>query len=373
MNKEVAMFSNNNFITIRQLKLLLILDIFGVGITILPQKSVNFGGQNGWAIILVSLLLSLIFLTLINKVASIYPNDNFLGYTSKILGKPLGYLISIGFIIKIIISISMELRVFSEILKEIMLFNTPFWVIALSMLILCSYMASKGYEARGRIAEILIFIVFIPLAFVFLVAIFDIDFSNVKPFFQDMDIKNSLKGSGYILFYFTGIEYIFLVYPYIQEKNKIQKATIKSTITVGIIMTLITFITIARFGKYDISHQMWPVLEIMDTINLPGSFVERQDALIMTFWIISIFMIVNAGIFFSSLILKDVTKCKTHSKCILTLIPIIYIVSLLPNNIASVYKIIDMYYFTFGAFYIIILPIVLYLIIKIRRLKSENN
>ena len=367
------MFSDNNFITTRQLKLLLILDIFGVGITILPQKAVSFGGQNGWIIILMGLIISLFFLTLINKVSKAYPNDNFVDYVCKILGKPLGIIISVGFIIKIIITISMELRVFSEILKEIMLFNTPFWVISLSMLVLSSYMASKGYEARGRISEILIFIVFIPLAFVFFIALFDIDFSNLKPFLKEMNLVESLKGSGYMLFYFTGIEYIFLVYPYIKEKDMIQKATIKATFIAGIIMTLITFITIARFGKYDIIHQMWPVLEIMDTVDLPGSFIERQDALIMTFWIISIFMIVNAGIFFSSILFKDITKSKTHIKFILALIPIIYIVSYLPNNIATVYKIIDICYFTFGVFYIVILPIILYITIKIRGIKNENK
>lgn len=367
------MFSNNNLITIRQLKLLLILDIFGMGITILPQKAVEFGGQNGWLYILSGLILSIFFLIIINNVAKIYPNDNFVDYTCKILGKPLGIIISFGFIIKIMIGLAMEIRIFSEILKEIMLFNTPFWVISLSMLILCGFMASKGYEARGRIAEILIFIVFIPLAFVFFISIFDIDFSNLKPFFKEIEPINALKGSGYMLFYFTGIEFIFLVYPYVKEKEKIQKATINAIIIVGLIMTAITIITIARFGKYDIAHQMWPVLEIMDTIDLPGSFIERQDALIMTFWIISIFMMANAGIFFSSLIFKDIAKIGTHTTFICICIPIIYIISFLPANITEVYIIMDKFYLTFGIFYIVILPLALYIVGKIRGLKNETN
>lgn len=367
------MFAENNFITTRQLKLLLILDIFGMGITILPQKAVQFGGQNGWVVILIGLLISLVFLTLINNVAKIYPNDTFIEYTTKILGKPLALVISIGFILKILIGVAMEIRIFSEILKEIMLFNTPFWVISFSMLILGSYMASKGYEARGRIAEILVFIVFIPLAFVFFIALFDIDFSNLKPFLKEINTKELLKGGGYMLFYFTGIEFIFLVYPYIKEKEKIKKTTIEAITIVGVLMVLVTTITIARFGKYDINHQMWPVLEMMDTIDLPGSFVERQDALIMTFWIISIFMLVNAGMFFSSLICKDIVKKGTHTKFICICIPIVYFISFLPQNITVVYKIIDISYYTFGIFYLVILPILLYVIAKIRGLKCENS
>lgn len=367
------MFSENNFITIRQLKLLLILDIFGMGITILPQKAVEYGGQNGWILIIFGLILSLVCLFFINEVAKSYPDDNFVEYSKKILGKPLGYIISIGFIVKILISVAMQIRVFSEILKEIMLFNTPFWIISLSMLILGAYMASKGYEARGRIAEILIFIVFLPLFFVFFIAIFGLDFSNIRPFLREIEPSKFLRGGAYMTFYFSGIEFIFLVYPYIKEKQKIKGASMKAIGIVGIIMTFTTLITIARFGKYDISHQMWPVLELMDTIDLPGSFIERQDALIMTFWIISIFMIVNAGIFFSAVIGKDIAKKGTHTKFICVFVPIIYIISFLPKDIEMVYKVVDFSNITFGTFYIFILPIALYFIMKIRGNSNDKK
>ena len=181
-----------------------------------------------------------------------------------------------------------------------------------------------------------------------------------------------MSGGIYTLFYFSGIEFIFLVYPYIKEKNKIQRASLKSVLIVGILMTFTSIITIARFGKYDIAHQMWPVLEMMDTIDLPGSFIERQEALIMTFWIISIFMIVNAGMFFSSLIFKDIVKIGTHTIFICICTPIIYFISFLPKNIAQVYKIMDIFNFTFGTAYLIVIPLLLFLVSKIRGLKNEN-
>lgn len=367
------MFADNNFITIKQLKLLLILDIFGMGITVLPQRAVLYGGQNGWLLVLVGMLFAIICLFFINSIAKTYGNDSFVDYICKLIGKPLGVILSFGFIIKIMMGVAMELRIFSEILKELMLFNTPFWVISISMLLVSGYMASKGYEARGRIGEILIFIVFLPLAFVFLVSIFDIDFSNLKPFFKEINQVDAIKGSFYMLFHFTGIEYIFLVYPYIKEKEKIQKSSINAILIVGIVMTFITMLTIARFGKYDISYQMWPVLEMMDTIDLPGSFIERQDALIMVFWIISIFMMLNAGLFFSSLIFKDIAKVGTHTKYIIICTIIIYIISFLPTNITEVYKIVSFTHNTFGIFYMAILPLILYVILKVKGVKYENN
>lgn len=367
------MFSNDGFISVRQLKILLMLDIFGKSITIFPRRVVEIGGQNGWLIVVLGLIFSVTSLFVINSVAKKYPNDSFVDYVCKIAGKPLGILISIGFIAKIIINVSLELRIFSEILKEIMLFNTPFFIISFSMLFVGTYMASRGYEARGRIAEILVFVVFIPLAFVFFITIFDVDFSNLKPFLKEINGAEMIGGGIYSLFYFSGIEFVFLIYPYIREKKKVQKATISSTIMIGIVMIFISVITIARFGKYDIVHQILPVLEMMDTIDLPGSFIERQDAFIMTFWIIAIFMIINSGIFFSSLIFKDLLKKGTHSRYIYICAIVIYIISFLPKNISQTYKAMEMSYIIFGTLYIIVLPLFLLIMYKIRGLKGENK
>lgn len=360
------MFSTNDLISIRQLKFLLILDIFGMGITSLPRKMTEFGGQNGWIFIIIGTVFSVISLILINDVARLYPNDNFFDYVCKITGKPLGILISFGFIVKILLTISFEVRIFSEILREIILSNTPFWIISGSMILISGYMASKGFEARARMSEILIWIVFIPLIFVFFIAIFDVDFSNLKPLFVEFSVQDAIKGGFTSMFCFSGIQYIFLVYPYVKKKEEIKSSSLKAISFVGIVIMLICIITIARFGKFDILHQMWPVLEIMDTLNLPGSFIERQEALIMTFWIISIFMIVNAGIFFSSLLLKDTIKKGTHTMYILICMPIIFTMSSMPYNISWIYDNISIFYLTLELFYMSILPLVLLILVKFK-------
>lgn len=365
------MFSLNNKISIRQLQVLLILDIFGVGVTILPRRTAEFAGQNGWVLVFFATLLAVLCTYIITSLAEIFPNDSFFDYSAKIIGKPLAWILSIGFVIKIVLNLSFELRVFGEIIKQIMLFNTPLGIVILCMLLLGAYCAGKGYETRGRIAEILIFIVLIPLIFVFSIAVTDVDFTNLKPFMQT-DSISLIKGSIITLFSFSGIDFILLVYPYIKKRDKIKKGSISAVIFIGVIMLVVTLITIARFGPFDVVQQMWPVLEIMDTINLPGSFIERQDALIMSFWIISVFMIINASMFFSSLILKDTVKKGKHSLYILILIPVTYIISFIPDNIAQAYRFIELLYVTFGAAYIFIIPLLLLVVAKIRKQGDKN-
>ena len=139
-------------------------------------------------------------------------------------------------------------------------------------------------------------------------------------------------------------------------------------------MTVTTIATIARFGSDELARRLWPVLQMMDTLSMPGSIIDRQGALIMTFWIISAFAIINAALFFSSLLLKDglaAMRVKAgHTAYIVGLIPVIAVIALLPRNLAQVYEWIDLIDHTLGLAFMAVVPIILLAIAKIRRLRA---
>ncbi len=362
----------NDKISIRQLQVLLILDIFGTGVIILPRRVAEFGAQDGWIVVIIATLIAVIYAYLISTIGGMFHKESFVSYTQKILGKPIAFFIALGLIAKIIISIAMELRFFGEIVKQTMLYNTPFWVVCLTMLLVGGYAAAKGYEARGRIAEILIFVIFIPLIIVFILAAFNVQLSNILPVFTAKP-ENLIKGGFSCSIAFTGLEFILLVHPYMQNPKKVRKATIISVLSIGLLMIFITIITIGKFGPYDVARQMWPVLEIMDTIDLPGSFIERQEGFIMSFWIISVFAIVNAGLFFSSVISKDLIKKGQHSTYIIISLIVVFIISFIPKDIPQVSLILDYCFMTFGLAYFIVIPLLLIAVAKIRRLGEKNE
>ncbi len=357
----------NDKISVRQLQVLLILDIFGTGVIVLPRRVAEFAQQDGWIVIIIATLLAVVYAYLIATIGSMFPKEGFVSYTGKILGKPLSWIVVLGLLVKIIINISMELRFFGEIIKQTMLSNTPFWVICIAMLFVSGYAAAKGYEARGRIAEILIFIIFIPLIIIFLLGAIDVQLSNIFPVLVTKP-ENLIKGGFYSGIAFTGLEFILLVFPYMQRPNRVRRATIQAVVAIGLLMVFITVITIGKFGPFDVIRQTYPVIEIMDTIDMPGSFIERQEAYIMSFWIISVFAIVNAGLFFSSVILKDLVKKGTHTVYIFAVILIVFLVSFIPKDIPQVSFILDFSFITFGLAYFIIIPLLLITVAKIRKL-----
>lgn len=356
------MFSSNDKISLRQLQALLILDIFGTSIITLPRITTELAGQNGWMLLIGATILIFFYVLLLNKLSSVFPDYTFVELSQKLATKPIGILLCIGLGLKLLFTTGLQLRIFCEIIKQTMLIHTPIWVTGGAMLLTASFLAYKGYEARGRAAEILLVVMFLPLIFVFILACFHTDFSNLLPVYP-IPIGTFLKGSFFTAFSFQGVEFLLLIYPFLRHPEKAGKASGQAIIVIGLLMLFTTLITVARFGPEEVKVKLWPVLQMMDTIDIPGSFIERQDIIIMRFWIISTFASVNAGIFLLSLLgNRLIKKQQLYSRFLFFIVPVLFILSLLPRNVAHAYRLLDWVNRYLGTIFFIIVPILLFLL-----------
>lgn len=366
------MFSENDKISLRQLQMLIILDIFGTSIITLPRLTAEMAGADGWLLIIGAGAIIAIYAFVLNMLSREYPQLTFVELSQKIMTKPIGIVLSIGFAIKLVLTTGLELRVFCEIIRQTMLFTTPIGVTAGVMLLVAAYAAARGYECRARVAEVLVPIVFIPLIFVFVVAAFNTDFTNLQPAFK-ISGANFAKGSLMTAFSFQGIEFLLLAHPFITKSKNAGKASAQAILVLTALMTATTAITIARFGAEEVKMKLWPVLQMMDTIDIPGSFIERQDVFMMWFWIISAFAGVNAGIFLISLIFSRLSNKRNTRKTLAFLIlPVLFVVAMYPNDIAKTYELLNWCNKYLGTTYLFIVPLIVLLVSKLRGKKAEQ-
>jgi spore germination protein len=349
------MFSLNNKISIRQMQALLILDIFGAGIIMLPRKAAEYAGQDAWLAIAAAAAIAVFAVYLMTGASRLYPHDSFVSLVSRLLSKPAGKCVGVLFTAKLLFNCAIELRLFGEILRQTMLPATPFAVVCAAMIAVSAYAASKGYEARARMAQILFPLIFAPVTCVFILGVFDVDLTNLLPVFA-AGPGRLLMGAARAGTAFSGLELILIAAPYAVRPLAVRKGMIQAVIVTGAFMIFITSVTIAKFGPGEVTRQLWPVLEMMDLIDLPGSFIERQEALIMSFWIISNFAILNSGLFFSSILLKDVIGKGRHSLYIIICMPVVFALSCFMLNAGQADYIIDMLFYTLGLGFMIILP-----------------
>lgn len=355
------MFSFNDKISLRQFQILLMLYIFGTGVIILPRKAAIYAGRDGWAAFIITTCLALIAVFIITSLVKRFPHKSFYEYTSVLITRPIAFVLTLGLIFKTIIGLACELRFFAEIVKYVLLYNTPYTLIAISLLMLSAYAAGKGIETKARIGQIIVWIIFIPLTFVFIVVGADVDFSELAPLMQT-EPRQLAIGAYHLLFAFSGMEFILLISPYLNNHKRLSGRALSCILVLGLFMCFSIILTTARFGPNNLGRQMWPILELMDATPLPGSFIERQEAIMMSFWILSVFAMISGGLFFASVAAKSVFKVGKHKHYLLIVAALAFILSLWLSDINFVYHIMDMNFLYLGTAYMLVIPAFLLMI-----------
>ncbi|NLI88850.1 MAG: GerAB/ArcD/ProY family transporter, partial [Epulopiscium sp.] len=113
------MLIRNNQISKRQVRLLLILQMFSTPILMLPRVMARTVNQDGWLIPVLGLLVGYVYLYLITNLTKEFPGQTISEFAPIIVGKILGNTIVILLGLKILITTAFELRLLCEIVKQI--------------------------------------------------------------------------------------------------------------------------------------------------------------------------------------------------------------------------------------------------------------
>jgi spore germination protein len=366
------MFSSNEKISIRQLQILLILTLFSSVNLILPRIVTEYGEQNGWMIVIGATCLTVFYGYVITTLGKLFPDKTIVEYSCEILSKPIGILLCFALVFKEMIFASFEIRLFGELVKQTLLKDTPIEVIMIVMLFAVVYLTRKGYEARARIGEIIIFLALAPIILVLFFAFSEVQLDRLAPIFT-LNYKDFFIGSVWISMMMTGVEILYIGIAYLRKTKYVTKAVTQSIIFVGILNLVIVLITVGVFGPLETSRQIWPVMSIMQVIELPGAFIARQDALMMSFWILTSFTLINCYIFFISILLSRIIKAKNANWLNLIVLPFIYIISLIPNNVPHTFEMMKTMIKYTGIIFVLPVPLLLLAITKIRKLGVKNE
>ena len=348
---------DNGKISLRQLQALLALDLLGTSVITLPRRTAHAAGTDGWIAVLLGGLLLLGLLWMYTALMGRFKNQTIVEIAQSYLGRIPGSVICAGLAVKLLITSGLELRIFCEMINQTMLFRTPIWATAFAMAFVCVCVAAGGYECRGRAAEILFVLVIMPLLLLLIIAAFSVDYQSVRPVFQ-ADWASLGRGSIITLFSFQGIEALLLVYPYLESTKRVKKRLFSAGALLIIITTSITLLTIAWFGEITVKGKLFPVLQMLDSIDIPGAFWNRQDIFMLWFWTVSVFASVGAGMFFSVVIAARLTQMPkgAKGKWLLTALLVVYFTAVLPGSAASATAYMDAVRILGGGFYMILLP-----------------
>ena len=220
--------------------------IIGTSILALPNGVVQDAKQDGWIAVLIGGVYPLYIALLAIYYAKKHPNQDILALSNIYLGRILGTICNILFMVEFGIYTIAAIVSLSNIFR---VYATPFLTpikIFIPTILLAIYLSDKGIKVLGRINKISLYIIVI-LTLVLLATLKSGNYLNLFPIFGT-GFKNILSGSIESALAYGGMEAIFLIYPYIKEKNKVKKITLKALFITIAIYVWVTFVCIYCLG-----------------------------------------------------------------------------------------------------------------------------
>ena len=360
------MFSHNGKISVRQVMIILILQMFNMNMLIMPRICTNYLGRNGYIAPIIAIIIGGIYLIFITGLTTQFPNLTLVEISTTLLPSWIAYILVFVFAAKLIVSTGLELRMFGEVISEIMLPKTPISIIMIVLVLVAAYLVKSGIEATGRMGEILIYFVGVPLIIALLLIVFRADYKEVLPFFQ-VTSGNVVRGTVLVSFMFVPLEILLMINGLMEKPKMSRKAGIYAIVTVGILQGIITLLCIAQNGLQETQRQMWPVIILMKSMGMHDTVVENQEVLMLIVWIFSVYMYISTNIYIISLIGSRSCKFKRENVFILPILPVVLWVALYPHDMVVVYKYYLSFEYYYGIWFVVPIPLILFVIAKIRR------
>lgn len=325
------MYYKSNKISSRQVFSLITLEMLGAGFVTVPYLALSLAWRDGLAALLVSGLVATLYAFLIIKGEEFFGGRDFFDCCSLALGKISADILRLGFTVKSVLLAGFGLRFFGESASRVMESEISIYFIMGAMIFCILYCILKGRETGGRLAEIFVLPYLGVLAFVFLWGIPDGHITELMPVLSERG-DTILKGVYCLALWFYPIEYALIAMPYVSDRQRLKKSCLWSVAVSAVFLTGVFVLTLCRFGAPQMRQMTYPVLEMMYSINLPSSFIERQEGLMLGIWVVGMFFTLRGALYYGGECAAEVFKGTDHRLVCVLCAAAAFGVGVLPRN-----------------------------------------
>lgn len=248
-----------------------------------PDLIYTRANQDAWISLLIAVFVACLLFALYIKVYSIFPDLQFTQYIQVILGKYIGKLIALVYILYFIYMSALHLRESAALLRITLYSSSSLISIVIIMILLAIYALNKGFETFARANEFIFMITVIIIIFFIGLEIISnlIDINNLRPVLEN-GWKPVLKGAFPItvtnpfgeIFAFT------MIMPFLNKQETAIKVGIPAFLISGVTLTLFAILNIAILGVTAVNRTIFPLLTTVSYINV-SDFIQRMDTFIV--------------------------------------------------------------------------------------------
>ena len=317
------MFSENHIVSLRQMKRLLVVDLFAATSLVLAPVVCRLAGTSGIFAIAAGCAAAGLFAFILIRIGKNF-RGSYGDYCKETLGKWGGAIFMALYCVRLFLMAAMLLAVFAQIVNHTFLTDIPRGVLGTALLLLCVYAVFKGLETRARMGELLFYLAIVPILVIVVLSLpqvnpgrlWPITFLKPEQAVEEMENIGGVQGFAWasvITFsMFSVIEWLLFLKPYVRKTQKAAGAVAAGLLWPAVLNIVILCVCIGIFSVEGMNRESWPVVILMQIVRFPGGFLSRQDGLMLAFWMTGMFMLIGGNIYYGMESLKRIHQklCK---------------------------------------------------------------
>jgi spore germination protein KB len=272
--------------------------------------------QDVWISYLIADILGVLIVYSASKTALLYSKHTLIVYSKIILGRLLGTVVVLNYLVQWYSVVGNILRQFADLTITLLLPRTPSWVLFLTILLLLIYVAFiGGIEGIGRCAEvfgpIVIFSVFLLIIF----SVKDFQILNLMPVFVDTGVQSIWRGALPPLAFFGESVVILMLVSFMDKPEKAIKNAVLGITFAAIIVTIVAICVLLVLGPEISGKLRHPSFDLASYISVL-EFVQNLEIIAILVWILSAFIKLSVYFFLTCYGTAQLFKLKDWKKMI---------------------------------------------------------
>jgi spore germination protein (amino acid permease) len=256
----------------------------GMGILGFQRIIAKEAGHDAWISVILAALLTHLTVWVIIKTLQKYPSTDIYGIHDDVFGRWLGTGLSIIYLTYFFVSAGVILRTYIEVVQTWVFPNLPTWILSGIILFLAFYTVVGGIRV---IAGYTFFSIMLTIWLV-LDLYFPLKFARWEYLLPIMDtsLENLFNGMIAMSLTSAGFEILYVVYPYVQNKERIHKSAQLGVLVTYLIYLLVMIVALVFFSQGQLMRTIWATLNMQKMVYLP--ILERFELVVISLWLIVI-------------------------------------------------------------------------------------
>lgn len=359
------MFAENDKISPRQIKRLMIFCIFGISSLILPEILSSVSGMDGSAAILTGMFLTFGFLGLLGLCLKQMRGDYY-AYLREAFGVKLTDICLIFYFFYYVCISGFAAYTICHLVLKNLLKEESFLVVLTVLVLAGAYGIYGGIECRVRVYEILFWTLMVLLFIMSALSVGSVDVDKWSPVFYDSGM-DFLKSSYLVFGIFSWVFFLLFLKPFCAKEESLKKTMGEVLTVTGVMLFFIYLLLIGVFGTASLSETPFSVIVLMSMVELPGGFLERFDAVMVGIWFFALYALMDHTIFHSvDIFMRTFSLKKKKYPAILVLILVFAVAKSCWESVFFVQLLCRLFYWVAVPLSVLI-PLLAYGIIRCKR------